>query len=111
MKRTFSCESSKRPLGTKKEKQLSELLSETKRLNQLWTPTLLAPPTDLLEAPLRADESNESDCQSDREMSLQGTLIDNYYATFKISTINIMDKERVSSEVISYNLATGPPNS
>ena len=61
MERTFSSESSKRALRTKKEKQLSEVLSETKRLNQLWTPTLLAPPTDLLEASLRDDESNESD--------------------------------------------------
>ena len=57
------------------------------------------------------NQMNRILCKSDREMSLQGTVIDNYCATFEISTTDIMDKERVSSEVISFDLATWPPTS
>ena len=55
----------------------------------------MATRTDLPEASLRDDELNESDImKGDREMSLQGSVIDNDYATFESSTADIMGKER-----------------
>ena len=67
----------------------------------------MAPPTDLPEASLRDDESNDSDImEGDREMSLQGTVIDNDYAKFESSTVDIMGKERVSSEIISFDITS-----
>ena len=62
MKRSYTCGFSKRALRRKKEEQLGEVLVKTKMLNELWTPTLMAPPTVLPEVLPRDDESNESDC-------------------------------------------------
>ena len=72
----------------------------------------MAPPTVLPEVSPRDDESNESDfMEGDREMSLQGTVIDNECATLESSSADIMAKVRVSSEIISLDLATWPPSS
>ena len=70
----------------------------------------MAPPTVLPQVSLRDDESNESDSmEGDRQMSLQDTVIDNDCASFLSSTADRMAKERVSGEIISFDLATWPP--
>ena len=80
MKRAYASGSSKRVLKKEKEERLSEVISKTQRLDQLWAPTITTPSSssELPESPVTDDESEEpSSSDVERDTPTQPDAGDN----------------------------------